>query len=763
MHFYPLSFGIFLLLLCATGLSFPVQVTLHSTSNVKSFASEVASGDDPGTLLLNLAARLDRGMPDGWQTLTNAPETTGSTDAQSINTQDLGQVLEGWGLPLNIRGQAHQDVQSLIDLHASEAIFVSQTFAYDTPGCEGGELPVCLQSLMVVVRRQPNSNGMDAVKIWHVWIESYANAIQQFNHGGYCHSCSIFFECCHDTEEPRDFHFWETDIIQAVLSTSQAAWCQDHLPTEPTVSLPTEPTVSLPTEPTVSSFDPHDPIHQTVSTLSLAQDPSVLELLRRFINNEAENEDVFRSYDDALLSTLQGSMHSAQKQTKSFSLSLKMQDLSIVTNLVRPCLREAGINMSVEQLWEQAQGSSLNRPFSLECQQIQQKRIIDGEPVGTCNKSATVHMDMLHSWVLLYPRKESIDCIFMETSAYASRSECERYPSNPEIPECQWLTVRFSFLIPLSNLALRLPGSPQPDRPDMEDPDLPPQGSIVRWSVPQQEGRFSPVKYLTRWSAYPREVNEVAMNIARFLSASVFLKSPVPRSRVMQNLVDDSSPSTPVPQMMDPATLLALGDALGAIADGWDKASNILFGSSSEKVTRQICLGFEKYAHSVRVIKAVGIPQEQFSEHVEILLRLGQVQVKEVEELQELIGLIVASEDFTWKGLTVQYTSSNGSFHSWACFYKHTDPETNKSTILFGTLQADFNIAQDILVVERKEVGPLGTGREQTVEFRGVPHTITPNDTALLNKYFEVVAYRELAPLLGKKKPEYPTIPPCPN
>lgn len=142
-------------------------MALHSSYNVKSFTSEVASGDDPGTLMLNFAARHYRGMPDGWQSLSNVPQTTGSSDVQTVNFQDLGLVLEGWGLPLSIRGQVHQDVQTLIGLHASEAIFVSQTFAYNVPGCEGGELPVCLQSLMVVVRRQPNSDGLDVFKIWN--------------------------------------------------------------------------------------------------------------------------------------------------------------------------------------------------------------------------------------------------------------------------------------------------------------------------------------------------------------------------------------------------------------------------------------------------------------------------------------------------------------------------------------------------------------------------------------------------------------------
>lgn len=398
--------------------SLPLQAALPSPHNIQSFASDVISGDDAGALLLNLAAQLDRGMPEGWQHLVHLPDTSGSTNVQNINVQDLNPALDAWGLPDSIRGQAHNDVLSLIDLHASESTFVSQNFLYNVPGCNGGELPVCLHTLMVVVRRQPVADSLNAVNIWHVFMASNANAIQQFNYGETCHSCSLFFECCHDTQDPRDFEFGEMDAIQAVLSTSQATWAYDHLPTDLAVLF----------------SDRHFPTRQSISSLSLTQDLLLPELLRRFVDNDVENKDVFRHYDDALLSTLQGSMHSTQKRTRSFSLSLKEQDLTIIDNLLTSCLQEAGVDMSVQQLWQHAQGGSLDKPFSLECQHIQQKRIIDSEPVGTCNKSATDYIDTQQSWVLLSPRKDTIDCIYMETTTEANHFECERYPVF-EIPE----------------------------------------------------------------------------------------------------------------------------------------------------------------------------------------------------------------------------------------------------------------------------------------------------------------------------------------
>ena len=187
------------------------------------------AGDDPCSMLLDHAARLDRGMPDGWQRLTSVPETSGSGNGQIINTQDLDAAFESWVLPLAIQSQAYQDVQTLINVHASEAMFVSQTFTYNDALCVGGHLPVCLQTLMVVVRRHPSLDGLDAVEIWHVFVETHASAIDQFLQGEYCYRCNIFSKCCYDTYIPQDFSFEQIDRIQAVVSTSQALWLQHHL------------------------------------------------------------------------------------------------------------------------------------------------------------------------------------------------------------------------------------------------------------------------------------------------------------------------------------------------------------------------------------------------------------------------------------------------------------------------------------------------------------------------------------------------------
>ncbi|KAF9563416.1 hypothetical protein EC968_004848 [Mortierella alpina] len=641
-------------------------------------------------------------MPQGWQALVRQPETRGTTAVKVFDATKLEEMMDAWGIDASTRDQAYRDVKSLIDLHAQESTYVSQQFRYNV-GCHGGDLPVCLQTLMVVIRRLADDS--DELEIWHVYIESHSNAVQQFNWQHYCHSCRLISRCCHDNQIPRDFSFEETQDIKAVLSTSQASWASDHLP-------------------------------KIVAMSSLSQDQPLSEILRRFVDNNSENADVFKTYDDVLLTTLQGSMQAAQQQTRSFSLTIKERDLPMIDNLLAPCLKKAGVDDSIQEMWRQAQDGSFEEPFSLECQNIQQARLIDDQPAVGCNKSSLVTVHTQHSWALLSPRQGGIDCVFIGGSVNARHSECEVYPSFPSG----------------DNAVVHLPS---PHCSEDESPRLPQEGSVVRWSNPQQDGLFINVHYVAEWPDYSQQDNKVMMDITRYANAAAFLRIPITRPIALGSISDLHLTSLDFNATDFGASMLALGTGMGAIGEGWSKLANAIGPHSSETVKKHICLGFKKYEHVVRALAAQGVPRERFVEVVDALIEVAKVQVPDVEELRKAMIVLEYSDDVTWTGNAVSYTADDG-YNRFFYFYKYFNATTDKVDIAFGSLRADFTLAPDILSIEKKKVGWFGIGSEESVELRNLPHDVTPDDAALLNKYFEVVAYRMLRLAMNMTLPEYP-------
>ncbi|KAG0236905.1 hypothetical protein BGW42_002403 [Actinomortierella wolfii] len=717
---------------------YPHQLVLRPDDPIHASASEVIVGNDGDLLLKGLVARLIAPVAGNWENLMDQPQTSGTSSVEIVDPQNIDKTIGGWGLNAQVFEQASRDIKQLIELHASKTVYVSQQFQYNVPGCHGGQLPVCMQTLMVVARQihladtpgitpapshgdipheaprprlpdtpHPHStlHKAVAIELRHIYVESFSNAKQQFVWRHWCHSCRLVSRCCHDAKDPRPFTPEEMLTIQNVLSMSQALWSNDHMP-----------------------------VDQSFLSLS-TQEMSSPQQLRRFVKNAVENKEVFKVHDETLLKTLQGSMQSSQQRTRSFNLQIKERDLTLLDRLVAPCLQKAGIQESIRELWGRTQ-YGLHHPFSLECQFLKQVQVVEDPPSPGCNKSTVTTVNTQYSWILLWPHREIIDTTFMASEVDARHLECVPLP-DPH------------------NGTDRGPGRNCIHMEDQKNPWIPQEGSIVRWSIPLEEGRFHPVQYLVQWPAYSSYINKAAMDIMRYASAMAFLRITV--SDKSFDVSDESAALTSV--FPSGKELEAIGAGLSSIAEGWKSIASVIGPSVSETVRRQVCLGFEKYEHTVKALHASGIEQERFVQVVDSLISLAEPQVPDVADLRKAMVVLEYSDNVTWTGETVSYTASNG-FHGFFHFYKYVDAATNKISVVFGMLKSDFTIAPDLLIVERKKAGLFGLHRSNTVEYRNVPHILTPNDTAILNTYFEVVAYRKLALVLNQPIPPYPDLSP---
>ncbi|KAG0210640.1 hypothetical protein BGX33_004797 [Mortierella sp. NVP41] len=679
--------------------------------DVQSASSDVFKGSDAELLLRHFIGELDRGLPSGWERLMHPPQTTGTSAVQVVDPLNLYQMLDGWDLHPSIRDQVYRDVELLISLHAEEVVYTSQRFQYGIPGCRGGDIPVCMQTLLVVVRRLSLADELSAVEIRHIYADSFSSAIQQVVVGESCHRC-WFRRCCHTTYTPRELNNEELVVIEAVLSTHLSWWANGAFPTVDGFSLSTQ-------------------------TLSLQ------EQIRQFMKNDVENEEVFKAYDDddVLLNTIQESARSTRPNTRSFSVSLREQNLGILDNFFSSCLKKANLDETVQEMWRRTRDGQTDKPFSLECQSIKQVQFIEDIPTESCNKTSVVKVDTQYSWVQLSPRSGLLECIFISSEMSARHSECIEPVVDPDHPD--------EGPFPRSKChSLAVPNPVQ-------------EGSIVRLSEPQVEGYFFPVHYIAQWSAYSPRVNKAVMDMLRYASAAAYLRIPIPRAEPRTTTPSSLSALLGIHTQAAGAgeSMIAIGKGLGAIGDGWSKLANAIGNSASETVTRQICPGFQRYEHTTKALYAQGLDQDRFVEVVNALIDLAHVQVPDVEDLRRAMVVLEFSPNVTWTGEQVMYTSDDG-FHRFFYFYKYANEETQKIDIVFGTLASSFTIAPDVLVVHKRRSTWLGLRKSEEVLYRNVPHVMSVTDTVLLNTYFEVVAYRKLAVVLRLPIPQYPSMQP---
>ncbi|KAG0255493.1 hypothetical protein DFQ27_006222 [Actinomortierella ambigua] len=673
------------------------------------FASEVVSGGDATNLLQEIVSRLDTGMPSGWELLVKPPDVHGSSYSEVISSKHLEQAVGAWNLDLQIRDRVYTDVQALIRLHAQEVTFASQRFQYNIPECNPGDLPVCTHTVIVVVRRAIATQ--DIVELHHLYMLSTSNAIQQSTPEETCRRCWLFRECCDSIQIPRPFTISELDIIQTVLSTTSARWALSHMQTITN-------TLSLSSDP------------------SLHNDLSIPVQLRQFVRNNIENKDVFKEHDDELISAFQKSMQLTQRRTRSYAMSIPEHRLAVIGDMIAGCLKEANVEQSLEDLYRQAQKEFPGSPFSLECQNVKQNQVMQERPSPGCLATAEVTTDTQYFWVLLSPHDTMLESVFIESNVHAVHLQCVAPTRHKNLSE--------------KRLA-------RPNCHQAETQDSPQEGSVVRLSLPQQDGRFSSVVYLARLPKYTDELNKALMDIVRYAGAAAFLRMTISSLHRGKNSPDRISGNHEVHSLGFTDALAAIGKALAAIGDGWTKLSHAIGPHLSESVRSRICLGFERYQHDVGSFVGNQVSREYFERDIDVLLSLAMVKDKDLDKLRAVMSMFDTPGEGTYSGSTVGYTARDG-FHRFNYFYKNFNETTNKIDYVFGYLASDFVLAADTLIVNKKQIGWLGLNHTETVEHRDVPHKITEYDTEILERYFEVIAYRHMAPRLNQPQPRFPSM-----
>ncbi|KAG0041412.1 hypothetical protein BGZ83_001835, partial [Gryganskiella cystojenkinii] len=744
--------------------SSPASSVASNDKSVSVSASNVFRGEDAHVLFQSALGELDRGLPGGWEGLVQPPNTGGTRGIDLVRpeTDHLEETLLRWSMDERIQSQALADLDLLVKTHAQQAVYVSQRFSYNVPGsCHGGERPVCMFTLIVVARAvipdedqaigEFEDQAPYAVEVHHLYVQSSSSTIQQTFSQEECHRCWLR-KCCHWRTYSRDMSLEELNKVQATLSTHQAWWGYNNIPSSNSIDV-------------FGGIDhTTDPSRKTLS-LSLTT-PSLQDMLREFVQNPIENQDVFKVYDQGLLAAIQRSIRSSQQQTRNMRLSLKEKDLMMFLNSVlNPCLNKAGMDETGEELWHWIYDS--RRPgddetdsvaLSFECESLSQAREQEDPPSKGCGQSSIVDLRSNYVWVVVStPRTvnggSSFDAVYSSSTVHTSYLDCEPLPEDPETDK----PSRRRFASTRSHCV-----DNNYDNDDHEFGSGPQEGSIVRLSELHPDGSFAPVHYLVLWSQYPVAVNKAALDMVRYASAASFLKIPMPNpgSSAFSTSLSTLSSFERLHQLSEDGdkadsvttALASLNSGAATVKAVWDAAKSVFGRTVSESVQRKICLGFAKYEHEVTAM-SLTFKQQDMPEAVDAIMTAAKMP--KTDELRAALLLFKFSDNFTWTGEMAEYTSTDGRHHFFF-MYKYLNEETDKVMVAFGVLQSDFVLAPDVLVVTRKESRFGGMSKSEEVIFRNVPHVLTPEDIALLTIYFEVVAYRKLALVTHSPVPEFP-------
>ncbi|KAF9189633.1 hypothetical protein BGZ50_000662 [Haplosporangium sp. Z 11] len=683
----------------------------------------VVEGETTQQLLVQLVSDLNHNRPEGWERLTKEPSTNGGGDIQVIDPADLGAVMDAWGLDGDMRSSAYENINLLLQVAVREGRYFAQGFSLNGENCADVPRPVCLATLIVTVRAQYDKN----TKIWtaeigHVYLRSGAESIQQTTPYECCHRC-WFRRCCHTCQAPRQLSLEEILIIKEVMSTQQSEWARENIPVirgqifssvVTQITRANQATQIEPTSAALSSF-------------------SLDKVLRLFLSNAVENEDVFKSHDEDVLDALRNATQTQHQTVRKIEMSVRERDVpDVLESLLAGCFQRGGIEESVQDWWKRVHKDHRDSPVSVECEFANQHKVPVDPPVFGCSTSANVTTMSSYFMVVLAPRGSLIDCLFIGNNLDATFSECE--PLDDDLSESCMGRSRVMV-------------------PDDNDES---EGTMIRWATLEPNGSFRHVHYLAQWPLYSWHTNKAMLDFMRFFTVSAYLGVPIPRVgswSVHQNPTNAGIDALSV-QAVDPS-VLAIMESIKLFAQTWESVTKAIGTSISEDIRVKVCLGFQSVKYTARSLVGLGIQAKNLPRLIEETMSLAQLPAREY--LKTIMLGIKYSTNITWVTESMTYSAPSGE-HYFLFLAKYGNAKMRTADVAYTMLKSEFLLAPDMLIVHRKESYLGGIfGREKTlIEY--IPHTLTLNDTLILQKFWEMIAFHNLAIAAGVPPQPYPDL-----
>ncbi|KAF8937779.1 hypothetical protein BGZ47_008857 [Haplosporangium gracile] len=713
--------------------------------------SAVDQGNDVREVLSQIASRLNQGLPDRWERLMHAPITQGSSSIDMIVPSDLEFIIRSWGLDNDLFDQAYRDIHTLIRLAVGEGVYIAQGFSYNWSRCQGGGVhPACLSTLIVVVRvpympGEGDDGTASRAELGHIYVTTTTETEQQYIYSHPCHKCWLK-RCCHDVYTPRNLDAQELQDVQAVMSTFQSDWALNQL--------------SQQLHRTQSALYSA----RTGTSLPSASDAALLRpspfdrLLRLFLGNSAENRDVHKVYRGGLLEAIQNATLSRRQAFHNMQLTVSSRGIvPLLEDMLSSCFDRAGIEESVEEWWRRVytgtQGDGGN-PISLECEFAGQKRVLIEPPRDGCITSTNVTLDNAYSWILIAPYDHGLfEVLFMEGDLGVAFEECE--PEEEDNGEEDLDSLSAVARIPL---------------------DVQESGSMVRWGyIDSTDGSFGSVQYLAQWESYPSHVSKVLLDFLRFASASSYLKIPVynkplspssPSTRPRRHSIflqhqqqqlqlQDASAGAAAPLVMDPS-FVALMESIKLFAETWEKLAKAIGSTISTTIKRRVCLGFDALDYKATSSVMQGVAHKNLVYLVEDVVDMEDLPRR--EDIKCLMSGIKYSANFTWMAESMTFTNPAGE-QSYFFFAKYGgDGSSEMANVVYSAIKSKFVLAPDMLIVRRQKSSWDGFRKSDETSIEYVPHTLTLNDTLVLEMFWEMIAFHQLAISLGAEPPKYPDL-----
>ncbi|CAM2710888.1 unnamed protein product [Rotaria socialis] len=229
------------------------------------------------------------------------------------------------------------------------------------------------------------------------------------------------------------------------------------------------------------------------------------------------------------------------------------------------------------------------------------------------------------------------------------------------------------------------------------------QLKIVRTATLTDDGHFIQERLLTPQTTWTLQTTKVALNILRFISASTLAPQ---RNRMLsyfqpeiiskshnRNSNDDTTSSNSIDKIS------TLANAISSIAKVAKEIFSIFKSSSSSTIiSRTMQAGFKHFDQKTRILKVLNMPAERATEFVNAII----MDYNLPSQGSFMLGLTY-SDDFAWDYVEYLYSPDQNGIYRSLTLFKNGDSRTNTASFYIVDINANWEIAPDLLIIEKRK------------------------------------------------------------
>lgn len=211
-------------------------------------------------------------------------------------------------------------------------------------------------------------------------------------------------------------------------------------------------------------------------------------------------------------------------------------------------------------------------------------------------------------------------------------------------------------------------------------------------------------------------------------------------------------PPKPDPEPKKPSTWDNLADSFMKLTNNWTRIVQAFKTTRSSVIKeRLIGKGFDKFNESAQIQILKGIKDKDFDKFIDHLARRVKVPEERKEDLKMVLEESKWADSNVWTAFNTLFSKDAGGTTKFASIIISKDPNEDKYHVIFSDIKAEFALAPDVLVVNKKLSVLGGIWEDEKDEYVSVPKSLEPEDVQMVIQFFQIVAFKGFADQFGIK------------